>query len=433
VNGAPFINAHPDAATLGAYRDGELRGFVRAEVEAHLATCPRCRRDVNDLDVLTHALRALPQIEPSPEIHGALLARVAATRPRRARPRGWVLAAALAALAAVAAGYDILMVPHPGLGLQSAMMSRFAARSHSAMPQRARVSAPKAAVPAPAGPSGPPQAPGEQRHAPEFGPSSGARPHPSTGPVPGPHAGSAGSAPYSVDARLIARVGEVDMRVRDVERALSAAGAIAVREGGYVADSNNRASSATHGAYAATLTLRVPAAHFQATMDALAALPHGTLTERSTSLDITDSYHNLQAHLQALQATHDQLMALMHKAGSIRDAMAVLDRLTGVDTDMDAVQGQIMASANRVMLSTITVKLAPEPHKQILIPPRRHGQASGWRPDRDTANAVANLARALAAIITIGIYAAVYLALPALLAALALLAWRLRRRSLRAA
>jgi hypothetical protein len=46
---------------------------------------------------------------------------------------------------------------------------------------------------------------------------------------------------------------------------------------------------------------------------------------------------------------------------------------------------------------------------------------------------VAHLARALEAIITIAIYAVVYLALPALLTALALLAWRLRRRSLRAA
>jgi hypothetical protein len=251
--------------------------------------------------------------------------------------------------------------------------------------------------------------------------------------VPSPLAGSAKRALYSVDARLIARTSEVDMRVRDVESAFRAASAIAVREGGYVADSNNSASSATHGAYAATLSLRVPAAHFQATMDALAALPHGTLTQRSTSLDVTDSYHNLQAHLQALQATHDQLMALMHKSGSIRDAMAVLDRLTGVDTDMDAVESQIMASANRVMLSTITVKLAPEPHKQLLIPTQRHGQASGWHPGRDAANAVTHLARALEAVITMAIYAVVYLALPALLGALALLAWRLRQRSLCAA
>ena len=223
------------------------------------------------------------------------------------------------------------------------------------------------------------------------------------------------------------------MRVRDVGRAFGAAGAIAVREGGYVADSNNSASTATHGAYAATLTVRVPAAHFQATMNALAALPHSTLAERSTSVDTTDSFRDLQAHLQALQATHDQLMTLMHKSGSIRDAMAVLDRLTGVDTDMDAVQGQIMASANRVMLSSITVKLAPEPHKQIITIPRRHDQASGWHPGRDAANAVAHLARALQAIITIAIYAVVYLALPALLGTLALLAWRLRQRSLRAA
>jgi hypothetical protein len=46
---------------------------------------------------------------------------------------------------------------------------------------------------------------------------------------------------------------------------------------------------------------------------------------------------------------------------------------------------------------------------------------------------VANLARAVEAIVTIAIYAVVYLAVPALLAALALLAWKLRRQSLRAA
>jgi anti-sigma factor RsiW len=428
VNGAPFINAHPDAATLGAYHDGELRGFARAEVEAHLAACPRCRRDLKDLDALTDALRALPQIEPSPEIHGALLARVTATRPRRVRPRGWALAAALAALAALAAGYDILMVPHPGLSLQSATPPGTARQSPRTARQPAPMFAPAAPAPAAAGATSNPGHSGGM-HAQERDAASAGRPQRSVGAGPGP----LGSAPSTVDARLIARVGEVDMRVRDVERAFNAAGAIAGRERGYVADSNNSASSATHGAYAATLTLRVPAAHFQATMDALAALPHSTLTERSTSMDITDSYHDLQAQLQALQATHDQLMALMHRSGSIRDAMAVLDRLTGVDTDMDAVQGQIMASANRVMLSTITVKLAPEPHKQVLISTRRHGQASGWHPGRDLLNAVANLARAVEAIVTIAIYAVVYLAVPALLAALALLAWKLRRQSLRAA
>jgi anti-sigma factor RsiW len=432
VNGAPFINAHPDTATLGAYHDRELRGFARAEVEAHLAACPRCRRDLKDLDAITDALRALPQIEPSPEIHGALLARVTATRPRRARPKGWALAAVLAVLAAAAAGYDILMVPRPSLGLPASVAAPQPSRARSAARPPTVMQAPGVPGAARAGATSNPGHGGEI-HARARTSTSPGRPQPGAGSVSGALTGSAGSALYTVDARLIARVGEVDMRVRDVGRAFEAAGAIAVHEGGYVAASNNSASSATHGAYAATLTLRVPSAHFQATMDALAALPHGTLTERSTSMDLTDRYHNLQAHLQALQATHDQLMALMHKSGSIRDAMAVLDRLTGVDADMDAVEGQIMASATRVMLSTITVKLAPEPHKQILIPPLWHRQASGWHPGRDLVNAVANLARALEAIITMAIYAVVYLALPALLAALALLAWRLRRRSLRAA
>jgi hypothetical protein len=225
-----------------------------------------------------------------------------------------------------------------------------------------------------------------------------------------------------VDGRLIARTGEIDLQVPDVQRAFDAAGALADRQGGFVSDSNNQASTAGAGEYEATLTLRVPASRFLATMAALAALPHHTLQEQSASQDLTESYHDLQASLQALAATRVQLLALMRQARKVADAITVLDRLTDVDTHIDSVQAQIAASANSVLLSTITVNLSPEP-QPVLRP-----AALVWLPGRALAAALTNVGLALQTIATAAIYGATYLALPLIVLALALGArrvWRL--------
>ena len=66
---AEFKLTVPHAFCLLYLANAEIgrRGFARAEVDGHLAACPRCRRELNDLDALTDALRSLPQIEPPAE------------------------------------------------------------------------------------------------------------------------------------------------------------------------------------------------------------------------------------------------------------------------------------------------------------------------------------------------------------------------------
>ena len=63
MSSVPDSDKHPDSPSLSAYHDGELRGFARAEVEQHLAVCPRCRRALSDIAALSQALRDLPDIE----------------------------------------------------------------------------------------------------------------------------------------------------------------------------------------------------------------------------------------------------------------------------------------------------------------------------------------------------------------------------------
>ena len=422
----PYPPPHPDAATLGAYHDGELSGAALTTVEAHLAACPRCRQELREFDRLDAALGALPALEPSPNVYERVLARAAQPRPRPARPTRlaprrplWALTIALAVLAALVGGYDFLITPRTGLLV--------GARPASSLPPASHEITVSGGLPAPAvAPAG-----GLSRSAAPAAPAG--RP-PTTSQVKrSATANGSSGLPLSPDARLIARTGEIDLRVPDVQKTYAAVSGVAARAGGYVSNSNDNASGATSGAYAATLTLRIPAARFEDAMGRLAALAprDGLLRQRSSSADITDGYHDLQAQLQALQATRAQLLAIMRKAGNIPDAITVLDRLTDVNTSIDSVQGQITARANTVMFSTITVNIAAQPRarRHIVVPPPRRTSSGGWQPGRDVANALSNLGAALRAIITVAIYAVVYLALPTARAGLALLSRRARRRA----
>jgi hypothetical protein len=48
---------------LGAYHDGELKGFRLRQVEAHLADCATCRAELEQLQTLTTLLQASPAAE----------------------------------------------------------------------------------------------------------------------------------------------------------------------------------------------------------------------------------------------------------------------------------------------------------------------------------------------------------------------------------
>jgi hypothetical protein len=93
--------------------DGEITANRTAALEAHLAACPPCQREVGGLrQVLEDLARPLPGV-PSAEHHAAIMRRLdAAPAPRRAtRPRVALWAGALGGVAAAAAAVFLLMVP----------------------------------------------------------------------------------------------------------------------------------------------------------------------------------------------------------------------------------------------------------------------------------------------------------------------------------
>jgi predicted anti-sigma-YlaC factor YlaD len=55
------------ARLLSEYAEGELRGFRRWRVEAHLAACEGCRTVYSSLTATVEMLRTLGKVEPEPQ------------------------------------------------------------------------------------------------------------------------------------------------------------------------------------------------------------------------------------------------------------------------------------------------------------------------------------------------------------------------------
>jgi anti-sigma factor RsiW len=107
---------HPDDL-LADYVDGDLGEHERAEVEAHLATCERCRADVRSARLARNQLASVPAVETPAGLREEILGAVdrepqpreapvvevfAGRPPKSSRPAAWL--GAVAAAAAIVIG-----------------------------------------------------------------------------------------------------------------------------------------------------------------------------------------------------------------------------------------------------------------------------------------------------------------------------------------
>jgi anti-sigma factor RsiW len=119
--------------SIDAYLDGEFDARERAEVDAHLAACPRCRATASAQGRLREALRArLREAMSPPAAAGrappALRARIELAIARQRRPL-WRRALApipISTMAACAAGAILVLATHGG----DAALAEEAVRSH---------------------------------------------------------------------------------------------------------------------------------------------------------------------------------------------------------------------------------------------------------------------------------------------------------------
>lgn len=179
---------------------------------------------------------------------------------------------------------------------------------------------------------------------------------------------SAQGQPVQLPTAVI-KTAETTVRVAHghLDRAVTQAGTIAGRAGGYVTQSSVSGGRAPD----ALVIVRVPAARFENTLAALEKLGR----ERSqtiTGQDVTQEYVNLNARLVNLRAQETVMRRLMGRAQTIAQSIEVQNQLSRVELQIEELTGQLLYLRNRTALSTITLRLTeavPPP------PPASHPNA----------------------------------------------------------
>lgn len=183
----------------------------------------------------------------------------------------------------------------------------------------------------------------------------------------------------NITDRRIIKTGEVTVEVPDVAAALGRVRALATELGGYVGGS----SSGAGGDYA-TLTLRIPADRFDDALARLHEFDGEVLSEATREEDVTSAIVDLDARIRNLEASEEQYLALLDRAVTIEDVLAVQTRLDDVRGQIEQFSAQVKDLAELADLSTLTVSLVPGVVQQA---------TEDWDPGKTVSDAFAALAR----------------------------------------
>lgn len=171
--------------------------------------------------------------------------------------------------------------------------------------------------------------------------------------------------------RLIIRNATLALTSPDVEKTLGEIRTLAVGQNGLVFQSS---TTVRDEKLYATLTLQVPSAAFDETMNQLRRMSGVKVeSESSTSQDVTEEYVDLQAQANNLKASEAELVQLMSKANNVTEVMNVQKELTAVRGEIEQRLGRLNYLEKKSSMSSISISLAPAG-----VPAIKNEPAKGW-------------------------------------------------------
>jgi hypothetical protein len=186
-----------------------------------------------------------------------------------------------------------------------------------------------------------------------------------------PGAGGAASAAPEVTTaatapRLIAYTAQLTLRSKELTRTLDQARSLATAAGGYVASEQvgggkggSGGGSAGGGTTDARLTLKVPSAAYQQSLDGLAGLGE-VLSRSSQADDLTQQVADVESRLKTQQASVDRVRKLMAEAKSLGEVVSLESELSRREAELESLQQRQQGLAARTSLSTITLQVYAE-------------------------------------------------------------------------
>ena len=147
----------------------------------------------------------------------------------------------------------------------------------------------------------------------------------------------------------------VEVERGGVADAMSSVTEIAARHGGFVVTSNRSGEDSRRG----SVTVRIPSDGFEAALGEIRALgevQHETVSGK----DVGQEFVDLEARLRNLHATEAVLLRLFDEATSVADTIRIQNELTGIQLEIEQIEGRLRFLRDQTDLGTITVAIAEE-------------------------------------------------------------------------
>jgi hypothetical protein len=161
--------------------------------------------------------------------------------------------------------------------------------------------------------------------------------------------------------RLIIRSGNISMVVEDTRAALASIEGVVegmASEGAFVVSADEYGG--TEGSQPhITISIRIPASHFDETMDRLADLAVSVTSRSESAQDVTEEYVDLDARLESLEAARQRLLEIMQDARSTKDLLEAEQQLTQREAEIESLKGRMQYLEQSARLSSIWIELQP--------------------------------------------------------------------------
>ncbi len=164
-----------------------------------------------------------------------------------------------------------------------------------------------------------------------------------------------GEAPKKNNEKIIKTV-EAYVQTKEYDKYISGLTANVAANGGYIeksdADMGGYYNSNRHSTY----VLRIPAEKLDAFM--ISAEENGKITSKTeTQQNVTLEYVDIESRISAYKTEKATLTNLLEKAASLENVLAIQERLSEVNYQIENYTAQLRVLENRVSYSTVTLNI----------------------------------------------------------------------------
>ena len=172
---------------------------------------------------------------------------------------------------------------------------------------------------------------------------------------------------------MIIRQAQLQLNVKDFEKAEQNIGKKVNEYGGYIVESNVYRED--EESVSGNITVRIPAKHFQEFLTATEGEAADILKRTVTGQNVTEEYVDLKSRVKSKRAVEERLLDFMGDAKKTEDLLKISSDLATIQEEIELIVGKMNYLENQTSYSTIEIMLF---ENRVIVPELDNKDLDTW-------------------------------------------------------